>query len=316
MRRIAREGGDPLAERRKERTTVPTFKEVAEKVHGQRVGTWKNKRHTDSWLTTLKSYAFPLLGDRRVNQIEATDVLEVLTPIWLTRSETALRVRQRMRVVLEWARVAYRLPGPNPVDGVDKVLPKQPQRKQHLAAMPYMDVPAFVTGLRSRAHPDAGILAFEFLILTACRTSEVLLARWKEIDFEGVLWTIPAARMKTGEAHVVPLSRRALAILHQAKTIADDDPLVFSSKRRGKPLSNMVFLMTLRRTGHDVTAHGFRSSFRDWAAEETPFPNFVVEKALAHAIENKVEAAYRRGDLLKKRRQLMEAWADYCESGR
>jgi integrase len=312
MRRLARDGGDPVAERRKARTIVPTFKEAAEKVHAETLASWKNKRHTDSWLTSLETYAFPVLGSRRADQIATADVLKVLAPIWLTKAETARRVRQRIRAVLDWARVAYSLAGANPVEGVERALPKQPERGEHYAAMPYAQVPAFVAQLRDRSGGDAAVLAFEFLILTACRTNEVLLASWAEVDFDQEVRTIPASRMKAGEVHAVPLSKRALTLLKRAKSTAGDQPLVFPSRRRGKPLSNMVFLMTLRRMELEITAHGFRSSFRDWAAEETPFPDFVVEKALAHAVDNKVEAAYRRGDLLKKRRELMEAWAAYC----
>ena len=208
--------------------------------------------------------------------------------------------------------MAYALPGANPVDGVEKALPKQPDFAAHYAAMPYADVPAFMTALRRRSVGDATRLALEFLILTACRTNEVLLAAWNEIDSAEEEWTIPAARMKTNETHIVPLAPRALALLTEVKTLHGDQALVFPSQRPGKPLSNMVLLMTLRRMELSITAHGFRSSFRDWAAEETEFPNFVVEKALAHTIDNKVEAAYRRGDLLKKRRDLMISWANYC----
>lgn len=238
---------------------------------------------------------------------------KVLAPIWLTKSETARRVRQRMRTVFDWARVTHGLKGANPVDGVERGLPKQSDRGEHHAAMPYAEVPGFVATLRERSAGNPALLAFELLILTACRTNEVLLAAWNEIDLDAATWTIPAERMKAHEIHVVPLSPRAVAILTEMKTVrAGDAPLVFPARDGGKPLSNMVFLMTLRRMGLAVTAHGFRSSFRDWAAEETAFPNFVVEKALAHAIESKVEAAYRRGDLLKKRRELMDAWASYC----
>lgn len=316
MRRLARDGGDPLDERRKARITAPTFKQAAERVHAETVGSWRNEKHAASWLTSLETHAYPVIGKTPVDRITTADVLKVLAPIWLTKAETARRVRQRIRTVLDWARVAHHLQTANPVDGVERGLPKQPDRNEHFAAMPYAEVPAFMAQLRSRAASDAVALAFQFLILTACRTSEVLLARWDEIDTEQKLWTIPADRMKAGETHIVPLSPAAVSALDNAKKLAGDQPLVFPSRRHGKPLSNMVFLMMLRRMKLDVTAHGFRSSFRDWAAEETEFPNFVVEKALAHAIENKVEAAYRRGDLLKKRRDLMDAWADYCKSDR
>ncbi len=312
MRRLAREGGDPIAERRKRRAIAPTFRECAKTVHTETVASWKNARHAASWLTTLETYAFPIIGDRPIDDIATSDIQKVLAPIWTTKAETARRVRQRMRTVFDWARVTHGLQGVNPVEGVERGLPKQTDRGEHHAAMPYSEVPAFMAELRRRADIPS-FAAFEFLILTACRTNEVLLAVWDEIDLSEATWTIPAVRMKGGEIHVVPLSKRAVALLTQLKSRTGGKGFVFPGKQSGKPLSNMVFLMTLRRLNLDVTAHGFRSSFRDWAAEETAFPNFVVEKALAHAIESKVEAAYRRGDLLKKRRELMEAWSLYCE---
>ena len=313
MRRMARKGGDPVAERRLRRATAPTFKMAAQKVHAETVNSWKNKKHAAAWLTTLETYAFPTIGDRPIDRIETADVLSVLTPIWLTKAETARRVRQRMRTVFDWARVAYGLRGVNPVDGVERALPKQSDRGVHFAALPYAQVPDFMATLRQGSITNPILLAFEFLILTACRTNEVLLATWDEIDLAAAAWTIPAMRMKGHETHVVPLSKRAQAILTNFKALTGETGFVFPSPRPGKPLSNMVFLMTLRRMELAITAHGFRSSFRDWAAEETHFPNFVVEKALAHTIVNKVEAAYRRGDLLKKRRALMDAWASYCD---
>lgn len=313
MRRLARAGGDPIAERRRRRMLAPTFKEAAKSVHAETVVSWKNARHAASWLTTLETYAFPIIGDRPVDQIETADILKVLAPIWLTKSETARRVRQRMRTVLDWARVAHGLKGLNPVEGVERGLPKQTDRGEHYAAMPYSKIPTFIAELRTHSVENPPLLAFEFLILTASRTNEVLMASWDEFDLDELTWTIPARRMKGNETHIVPLSQRSLTLLRCMKSIAGDKGLVFPGRGVGRPLSNMVFLMTLRRMELTVTAHGFRSSFRDWAAEETVFPNFVVEKALAHAIENKVEAAYRRGDLLKKRRELMEAWAAYCD---
>jgi integrase len=312
MRRMARDGGDPVAERRLRRATAPTFIIAAQKVHAETVDSWKNKKHAAAWLTTLETYAFPTIGDRPIDRIETADVLSILTPIWLTKAETARRVRQRMRTVFDWARVAYGLRGVNPVDGVERALPKQSDRGEHFAALPYAQVAAFMATLRHGSIANPTLLAFEFLILTACRTNEVLLATWDEIDLAAATWTIPAVRMKGHETHVVPLSKRAQAILTTMTALTADSGFVFPSPRPGKPLSNMVFLMALRRMELAITAHGFRSSFRDWAAEETHFPNFVVEKALAHTIKNKVEAAYRRGDLLKKRRELMDAWATYC----
>lgn len=316
MRRLAREGGDPVAERRKARAVIPTFKKAAETVHAETLSSWKNDKHAAAWLTSLKTHAFPVLGNRRADQIETADVLKVLAPIWLTKAETARRLRQRIRAVLDWVRVSYSLTGANPVDGVERGLPKQPDRNEHFAAMPYGEVPAFIKRLQGRSSEDMAALAFEFLLLNASRTNEVLPARREEIDFSQEIWTVPPERMKAGVEHAVPLSKRAVTILKRALELGGkDEELVFPSRKRGKPLSNMVFLMALRRMKLEVTAHGFRSSFRDWAAEETAFPDFVVEKALAHTIDNKVEAAYRRGDLLKKRRELMGEWASYCSGG-
>ncbi len=313
MRRLARDGGDPIAERRRRRAIAPTFKEAAARVHAETVASWKNERHAASWLTSLETYAAPVIGHHPVDQIETSDIQRVLAPIWLTKSETARRVRQRMHAVFDWARVAYGLQLTNPVDGVERGLPKQSDRGDHLAAMPYVEVPAFVAKLRERSGRTVGLLAFEFLILTACRTNEVLGAVWQEIDLTTATWTIPARRMKAGAIHIVPLSQHAQTLLAKLRPVSGDGGLVFPGQKDGKPLSNMVFLMALRRMELNVTAHGFRSSFRDWAAEETSFPNFVVEKALAHAVANQVEAAYRRGDLLNKRRELMETWANYCD---
>ena len=315
-RKIAREGGDPLADKRKAELSVPTFSAAAEKVFEEHKGSWHNEKHAAQWITTLRTYVFPILGNRAVDQIEAPDILRVLGPIWLTKPETARRVRQRIGTVLDWAKVAgYRI-GENPVHGVSKGLPKQGARDDHHAALPYSEVPGFVEAL-CRADVSEGVrLAFEFLILTASRTNEVLGMKWEEVDDVGRTWTVPAERMKAKRIHRVPLSPRCVEILDRAKQICAQSPFVFPGRSGDKPLSNMVFLMALRRMCLDVTAHGFRSSFRDWAAEQTNFPREVCEMALAHTVENRVEAAYRRGDLFEKRRELMTDWANYVTSGR
>ena len=213
--------------------------------------------------------------------------------------------------MLDWAKAAGYRNGDNPTDGVAKGLPKQGERDEHHAALPYAEVPAFVARLRSSEQGEIARLAFEFLILTAARTSEVLGAEWTEIDAAEGLWTVPAGRMKAGREHRVPLSARALEVLARARVLAGDSSLVFPGRSPTKPLSNMVFLMAVRRLKLPITPHGFRSSFRDWAAEATNLPREVAEMALAHTVENRVEAAYRRRDLLAKRRELMEAWADF-----
>lgn len=310
-RKLARDGGDPLAEKRKEKREIPTFTKAAEQVHAEHKASWKNKKHGDQWINTLKDYVFPHFGETRVDQVNTPDVLKALGPIWLTKPETARRVRQRIKAVLDWAKAAGFRSAENPVEGVEKGLPKQNGRDSHHEAMPYGQVPAFIKNLRASDAGEITRLAFEFLILTASRTSEVLQARWDEFDLDQALWTVPAERMKAGRIHRVPLSDRCVEILKRAKELGADSSYVFPGRSADKPLSNMVFLMMLRRMKLDVTAHGFRSSFRDWAAEATHFPREVAEMALAHTIENKVEAAYRRGDLMEKRREIMQAWANF-----
>lgn len=311
MRKLARAGGDPLAERRRERRAVPTFEEAADIVHAEHAPGWKSPKHAAQWKNTLREYAFPVLGRMRVDHIDAPDVLKVLAPIWLAKPETARRVRQRIGTVMDWAKAAGHRRSGNPVDGIEKGLPRQPDRSDHHDALPYSAVPGFIGDLRTADAGTSVRLAFEFLILTAARTGEVVAARWSEIDPEARLWTIPAERMKAGREHKVPLADRCLDILAEARKLSDGTGYVFPGRSPGKPLSNMVFLMALRRMEVPVTAHGFRSSFRDWASERTNFPREVCEMALAHVVDNKTEAAYRRGDLLEKRRQLMATWAGF-----
>jgi integrase len=311
-RKLARHGGDPLAERRKERRTVPTFEQAARLVHAEHSAAWKNPKHAAQWINTLVDYVFSAFGDRRVDHIDSPDVLKVLSTIWLTKPETARRVRQRIGTVLDWAKAAGFRAGENPVGGVGKGLPKQPDRDDHHAALPYAKVPEFIQTLRELDASEAAKLAFEFLILTATRTGEVLGAKWREVDFEQKTWTIPGERMKAARRHVVPLPERCLHILARAKELSGGGEYVFPGRSTDKPLSNMVFLMTLRRMGLSITTHGFRSSFRDWASERTSFPREVCEQALAHTVKDKTEAAYRRGDLLEKRRELMASWAAFA----
>ncbi|KQT78787.1 site-specific integrase [Methylobacterium sp. Leaf466] len=314
-RKLAREGGDPLVERRKAQVIVPTFAEAVELVHSEHRTSWANAKHAQQWRNTLQQYACPQLGVRRVDQIDTPDVLRVLAPIWLTKPETARRVRQRIGTVLDWAKAAGHRSGENPVEGVAKGLPKQGDRDEHHAALPYASVPNFVSQLRHSETGEIARLAFKFLILTASRTSEVLGARWDEINVVERLWTVPAMRMKAKREHRVPLSTRSIEILARARELAGGSALVFPGRSGEKPLSNMVFLMALRRMKLPITAHGFRSSFRDWAAERTSLPREVAEMALAHAVENRVEAAYARSDLLDRRRDLMEQWATFVSPG-
>ena len=311
-RRIARDGGDPLQERQKSRKIAPSFEEAARRVYDAQKSTWRNAKHAAQWINTLETYAFPLIGAAGVDQIQTPDLLRVLSPIWLKKPETARRVRQRMSVVFDWAKSAGHRTGDNPANGVDQGLPKQSERRSHMAALPYADVPGFMEDLRASDASETVRLAFEFLILTASRTNEVINARWEEVDLERAVWTIPAARMKARREHRVPLSDACVALLQRIKTVSPDTKHIFPSRGTDTSLSNMAFLMTLRRMKLDVTAHGFRSSFRDWASERTNFPNEVCELALAHTVKNKVEAAYRRGDQLEKRRELMATWAAFA----
>lgn len=314
-RKLARDGENPLEIRRKENLVVPVFKDAAQTAYEQHKPSWKNEKHASQWINTLSAYAFPLIGEIRVDQIDTPEVLRVLSPIWLAKPETARRVRQRIGTVLDWAKAAGFRSGDNPIDGIAKGLPRQPERKNHFDAIPYKDVPAFIRKLRSSDSNEITRLAFEFLILTATRTNEVLQARWDEVDLKKKTWTIPPSRMKAGREHRVPLAKRSIQILKRAKEITDGGDLVFPGRSKNTPLSNMVFLMTLRRMEDDFTAHGFRSAFRDWAAECTNYPREVCEMALAHSIKDKTEAAYRRGDLFEKRRELMAEWEEYALNG-
>lgn len=314
LRGVARDGGDPLAEIRKTKQTTPTFREAAERVHAERKAGWRNGKHVDQWINTLVQHGYPVLEKKRVDQITSADVLKVLSPIWLKTPETARRVRQRLKVVLDWAKVAGFRSGDNPVDHVDQALPKHSQESEHHTAMPYAAVPPFLRRLRSSNFAEGTRLAFEFLILTAARTSEVLKATWAEVDLTDAVWTIPASRMKAKRQHRVPLSDRCVSILQRAKELSGDSVYIFPGHKEGRPLSNMVFLEALRRMAVPVTAHGFRSSFRDWASEQTNYPREVCEAAMAHVVRDKVEAAYRRSDLFERRRSLMQDWTSFVQS--
>ncbi len=277
---------------------------------------WRNAKHADQWTNTIKTYAAPFLGDRSVQSIDTALVMKVLEPIWESKTETASRVRGRIEAVLDWAAVRGLRRGENPArwrGHLDHLLPERAkvQRVIHHPALPYDQMGRFMLSLRA----EEGVAArgLEFQILAAARTGEVIGARWDEFDDDKRLWTVPAVRMKAQREHRVPLSARAIAILAAQRAVSQSE-FVFPGMRPPKPLSNMAFLQLLKRMKQaDVTAHGFRSSFRDWAAEQTAYPSEAVEMALAHSISDKVEAAYRRGDLFEKRRELMEDWARHCD---
>ena len=294
LRKIARSGGDPLAERRRERRPVPSFEVAARQVHASHAAAFRNEKHRKQWVSSL-SGPFLAFGTKRVDAITSADILSVMSPQWLARPETARRVLQRLRVIFDWCKAQGYRSDDNPTQGITKVLPKHRAGKAHHAALPYPEVPAFLDALRRSDASELVKLGLELTILCATRTSETLRAKWSEIDVQTVTWTIPGARMKGGVDHRIPLSSRCVEILTHAQALANGSQYVFPGRAPAKPLSNMAFLMALRRMQrHDVTTHGFRSSFRNWAAEQTNFPRAVCEAALAHALRDKTEAAYHR----------------------
>jgi len=305
-RKVARAGGDP---RTKRRSSVPTFEQAAAKVFAMHRANWTDS-HAGQWISTLRMYAFPGIGRKRVDHISPADVMGVLMPIWNDKHQTAKRVRQRIGTVMKWTIAqGYRVDNPAG-DAIGAALPKPPRVQKHYKALPYRKVAAAieaVVGSEARLSVKLGI---EFLVLTACRSGEVRGARWAEIDIEGGEWAIPAERMKSRREHRVPLSGRAREILAEAKAHAPRSELVFPSAR-GLVLPSFEFTGLLKALGVGAVPHGFRSSFRDWAAERTDAPRAVMEAALAHAVRNRVEAAYARPDLLERRRVLMEQWAEY-----
>ena len=313
IRRKAKTGEDPVAARRAEREGMPTFETMAKTAHAARLGTWRNGKHTAQWLATLEAHAFPALGALPVNRVQSGDVLKVLLPIWTAKPETARRVLQRISNVLDHATAAGHRSGENPCRMAAIGLPKQGHNVKHFAALPYAELPGFIAKLRAECSNERIRLALEFLILTAARSGEVRGAPRSEFDLTAKLWTIPAERMKATREHVVPLSPRAIEILKRAIEITPDGTLLFPTMRaKDKQLSDMTLTMLLRRLKIEATAHGFRSTFRDWVSEETDFAGEVAEMALAHVIGSKVEAAYRRGKLLEKRRELMNAWTAFA----
>ncbi len=313
-RKLAREGGDPLADKRRAKG-MPTFAEAAERVWTDKRAGWRNAGHAWHWKASLETYAFPRIGTMPVSEVTSADVLEVLTPIWHVKATTARRVRQRISAVMEWA-IAMQMRTDNPCDRLEPVLGVQQVVVEHMRALPHREVAAAVAAVRaSRARP-AVKLAVEFLVLTAARSGEVRGALWSEMDTQAHVWTIPATRMKTLREHRVPLCGRAVEILHAARTLGGgSSPLVFPG-RTGRPLDDTTPTRLLKNCNVAAVTHGFRSSFRDWAAEETDHPREVIEAALAHVVQNKVEAAYARSDLFERRRRLMDDWAAYLAGER
>ena len=314
---LLRDGGDPGASKRSQVKTVPTFEEAAAAVIEHNAPTWTDPKHPKDWRNTLARYAFPCLGKLPVSQIEIRHVLDVLTPIWYTRPETARRVRQRIRAILAWAITqGYRTDNPAGPD-IHGVLPKRRSRdhqKRHHPAVPYSEVPQAIVAARGLSSRLPLRLLFEFLVLTAVRSGEGREAQWSEFDFDTATWFIPGKRMKTGFPHRVPLSDRVLEILREMRELDTRTGLVFPGVKTGRPFSDSAMLGLLRRQGRPGTVHGFRSSFRDWVAETDAGTDLAAERALAHASSSQTVDAYLRTDLLEARRPLMQRWADHVTS--
>jgi integrase len=331
-RRLLKAGIDPLvhreaeearrkAEAQAETVKAKTFRAVTDLYLAAHEAGWRNEKHRQQWRNTLGTYAYPHMGDLPVGEVGTAQVMAALEPIWTAKPETASRVRGRIEAVLAYATAREWRTGENPARWRGHIANMLPSRAKvapegHHAALPWREMGAFMAELGKREPDSTAALALRFTILTAARSGEVLGARWQEIDLTEAVWTVPAERMKAGREHRVPLTKAALAVLRQAKkqrTSEAADTFVFPGHKPGKPLSVMAMEMVLRRMKRsDLTVHGFRSAFRDWAAEATGFDHDTAEAALAHTLRDKTEAAYRRGDLYEKRRKLMEAWAAFC----
>ena len=322
-RRLARAGGNPLAGRRRDKR-IPTFEEAAREVVGLYVGAWKGGNKTaDQWLAGMHSHVFPHLGDMSVDEVTSADIMTTLKPLWTSKHATARKVRQRISTVMRWA-VAQGYRNDNPAgDAVTAALPKRPAPVEHRRAIPHGEVAAALATVRGSGAWAGLKLAFEFLVLTAMRSTEVRLSTWGEIDLAARTWTVPASRMKAKRAHRVPLCARAVEVLREAARLrgvsrpAAAGELVFRSFR-GKAIDAAVISKLVSDLGIAAVPHGFRSSFRDWASERTNHPREVMEAALAHAVKDQTEAAYARSDLFERRRQLMDDWGTYLseEGGR
>jgi integrase len=329
-RRQCQDGVDPLQARRAQRHAEllakargRTFREIAEELLQNKEAGWRNAVSRRQWRNTLQTYAHPIIGNLPVSAIDTALVMQVLAPIWAEKTETANRLRGRIEAVLDAARARGYRDGENPARWRGHLAlllprPSKVRRVKHFTALPYAEMPGFMADLREREPVSAR--ALEFVILTAARAGEAMGARWREIDLQSKIWIVPADRMKAGKEHRVPLSDAAVAVLNTVRPLAvmqhgspDPNAPAFPSARRALPMTREALLLLLRRMGcENPTVHGFRSSFSDWSAECTNYPREVVEMALAHAIENRVEAAYRRGDLFEKRRLLMQEWGRFC----
>lgn len=321
LRVIATEGADVLASHRASRIAaatavsapdVMTFTRAAEQVHATFKAGWSNGKHREQWLQTIQIYASPMIGDMPIVDIEQKHALRCLSPIWLEKPETARRLRQRLKVVFDWAKAHGHRSGDNPISGIEFGLPAQNDKVEHHKALGIDALPGFIVSLHSHDADAITKLSLEWLILSATRANETRFAAWSEIDHKGRTWTIPADRMKARTAHTVPLTPRMLEILEAAADITGDDGLVFAGTKSRALSENTMTQLAKSVAGDDgLTVHGFRSCFRDWAAERTSFPGALAEASLAHAL-GKVEAAYQRSELIEKRRELMAAWSNFA----
>lgn len=322
-RKLLADGVDPIdakrdaqQQARMEASSRRTFASCAAAYVKAHEAGWKNAKHAAQWTATLETYAFPVIGEMLVCDVETAHVMRLLEPVWRTKAETASRLRGRIENILDWATVQKYRSGDNPArwrGHLDKLLPARSkvQKVQHHPALPWREMGAFMRELRGQQGTAAR--AVELIILTACRTSEAFNADWREIDLAQRTWTIPAVRMKAGKEHIIPLSDAAVSVLQAQAAAHGMEGFIFHGTRSGKPLSNMAGLMLLKRMGRaDLTVHGFRSAFRDWAGESTNHPREVIEHALAHQLKDKAEASYARGTLFEKRRVLMADWAAHC----
>jgi integrase len=308
---LVSEGIDPI-EDKKQNSLIPTFEVAAREVYEANRPTWRNAKHAAQFITTLETYAFPTIGSMSVKDINSSHILSVLSPIWVKKSETAKRLRQRLSTVFKYS-VAQQWRNDDPANNaIVEALPNHKKKVMHRKSLSYNDIAGF---LETISGSSAGVntkLGLEFLILTAARSGEVRNAHWNEI--EGSMWTIPAERMKAGVAHRVPLPARCMEILEEAKEINQGSGFIFEGTRFGKPLSENTFNKLMKELGVEVHAHGFRTSFRTWTQEKTNFPREIAEAALAHSLKDKAEAAYARSDLLEKRAEMMESWAQFISS--
>lgn len=309
--KIAKAGGDPRKENGKA-VLAPTFAEAAEAVIAMHTPTWRSPKSGLQWRASLETYAYPSIGELPMSEITPGHVMAVLLPIWNDKRETARRVKQRISAICRWSVAqGYRTDDPAGIV-VDAALPRNATKRRPMPALPYDEVADCLAKVKASHRASASSkLALEFLVLTAARSAEVRKATWDEMDVASATWTVPAERMKANREHRVPLSRRAIEVLAEAAGLSDGSELVFPGVRQGRPLSENTHAKLLRELGFDAVTHGFRSSFRDYAAERTHTPHAVMEAALAHTIKDKAEAAYARSDLFEKRRRLMESWAEY-----